>query len=433
MATFKAILNNKPKADGTYSILLRITEKRKLKHIGIGYSINKKNWNENASFEKSNWVSKTNPQYKVINSTIKNKISEASNIELNLTVNNQTFSSSILQKSLKGEISKSFLSYADSLLKQYEQNKSVVYHKILKTTLFKLKTYLKGKDLCFEDITVSFLKEYETHLFSIGNATNTVHSNLKRIRAIINEAIREDLFPFEKNPFLKFALKTAKTNKEKLTEIEIKKLFELSLDKNSPLWHYRNFFLFSFYCAGIRSADFIKLKWKYVQEGRLIYQMGKTDKTQSIKLIPKALEILAHYNTSTSIPEDFIFPLLDNSKDYTDRNFLYSQVSSKNALINKNLKTLAEKTGIAKNLSFHIARHSFADIGRQKGGSIYDISKALNHSNIKITEVYLSSMDEKAQDKLFDTIFEEPSPQKTKVRKKGIPKTETTSKLGDKN
>ena len=62
----------------------------------------------------------------------------------------------------------------------------------------------KGKHFTFDDFTVPFLHDYEAHLKSIGNETNTVHTNLKTLRAILYIAIREDRFPQEKNPFFKF-------------------------------------------------------------------------------------------------------------------------------------------------------------------------------------------------------------------------------------
>ena len=56
-------------------------------------------------------------------------------------------------------------------------------------------------------------------------------------------------------------------------------------------------------------------------------------------------------------------------------------------------------------LTMHVARHSFADMARQSGWSIYDISRALRHSNIAVTESYLSAIDEQAVDTGLDELF----------------------------
>ena len=55
---------------------------------------------------------------------------------------------------------------------------------------------------------------------------------------------------------------------------------------------------------------------------------------------------------------------------------------------------------------FHIARHSFANIARQKNANVYDISNALGHSDIKITETYLSQFDYQSQDKTMAMVFD---------------------------
>lgn len=55
---------------------------------------------------------------------------------------------------------------------------------------------------------------------------------------------------------------------------------------------------------------------------------------------------------------------------------------------------------------FHIARHSFANIARQKKANVYDISKALGHTSLKITETYLSKFDTTSQDETMKQVFD---------------------------
>ncbi|MBB6240122.1 site-specific recombinase XerD [Pedobacter sp. AK013] len=50
---------------------------------------------------------------------------------------------------------------------------------------------------------------------------------------------------------------------------------------------------------------------------------------------------------------------------------------------------IAEKAGIAKKLTFHIARHTFATtVTLEKGISIESVSHMLGHSSIRTTQVY---------------------------------------------
>ena len=69
------------------------------------------------------------------------------------------------------------------------------------------------------------------------------------------------------------------------------------------------------------------------------------------------------------------------------------------------MNKLAEMAGVTKKISMHIARHSFANIARQKKANVYDISKALGHSSLKITETYLSKFDTTSQDATIKQVF----------------------------
>jgi site-specific recombinase XerD len=90
---------------------------------------------------------------------------------------------------------------------------------------------------------------------------------------------------------------------------------------------------------------------------------------------------------------------LKNELLKADKLKLNSAISSKNAVINLNLKKIALKAKINKNLTFHISRHSFADILRQQDVSIYDIKDLLGQSDIKITQIYLKSFDRDSANK----------------------------------
>jgi integrase len=161
-------------------------------------------------------------------------------------------------------------------------------------------------------------------------------------------------------------------------------------------------FLFAFYNAGIRISDILLMTWDNIQEGRLVYTMYKTSKPHSLTLKEKPLAILEKYKGKN---ESYIFPFLSDRYDYSDPIFKHNQIGAKTALINKYLKEIATKAKISKNVTTHTARHSFADIARQKTDNIYNLSKALGHSSLKITESYLASFDDQAVDDTLNKMF----------------------------
>jgi len=86
---------------------------------------------------------------------------------------------------------------------------------------------------------------------------------------------------------------------------------------------------------------------------------------------------------------------------------LLNDVGSKNALINKYLKKIAVQAGITKNVSFHISRHSFAKIAKDKRVDNNHLKNLLGHSDIKITEMYMGSFETEETDKVMNSIFED--------------------------
>ena len=123
----------------------------------------------------------------------------------------------------------------------------------------------------------------------------TFRFELSNIRTLVHRAIEVGIMEASKDPFLVFKYKGVKTTKEKLDDDEMERIINLELEEGSLIWHCKNYFLFSYYCAGIRAADLIQLRWGNVTDsGRLHYQMGKNHKDRDLVLVEQAIEILRH-------------------------------------------------------------------------------------------------------------------------------------------
>lgn len=386
--TYKLELNSKPKKDNTCGILLRITENRKYKRFSTGVFVLAKDFNKKA--EAGKWIRRSNPEYQKLNERLKTKIKEAEEAETKLSKNNQVATAKNIISEVKHKTTGSFIKYYEEKLEQYKQTKSAGTYKHMKSKLNNLKLF--QEEITFPELSVSFLNKYQAHLIKNELNENSVTSNLRAIRTILYEAFKEDTYE-GKNPFLKLKLREIKANKEKLSLDEIKKIEALELEENTQLWHVKNYFLFAFYEAGIRIGDFMQLQWKNIDKDKLSYTMDKTSEAHEVIIKPKAKKILELYKKPTSKPNDYIFPILDNQLQKADNITLNNAISSKNAVINKALKRIAIKAKIKLNLTFHISRHSFADILRHQKVNIYDIKDLLGHSDIKITQKYLKSMD----------------------------------------
>ncbi len=386
MSSVKPVLYHYQKnQNGESPIYLRITKNRKSKYIAIGIDVHKDAWD----YSNNRVHSKKHPNSEYINNFIIQKQAEASAISLQMNAEDKYVSQQKVKDNIMGITAISFTKYAERFLLELEFTGTVGTLNRYKTIIAKINDYLGGRELRFEDITVFWLKNYEIYLRSkLANQTNTIHANLKAIRRIINGAIMEEIFPYDKNPFLRYKLRTESVTKAFLTEAELFSLEQLHLEPGSQKDTHRNMYVFAAYAGGLRISDILQLNWKNFDGERLLIQTQKTKSVLSIKLPAKAVEILNSYKAENKLEKDFIFPILHNYEDYTDRVKLHKAISSATAYTNTDLKDLAKALNIDKNIHFHTSRHTFAVRSLSKGMRIEHLSKLMTHSSIKTTQIY---------------------------------------------
>lgn len=405
MASFNVELDNKKaKNSNLHNLHLRITVNSKHARIKLNYSIEKKHYNPKPRGYK--YIRSSHPKHAIINRHIDDKIQAAKNALAELEKEKAVVTASAIKVKLANPDSKSFIEFANKVAYALKQNNHFGNYKKYKTLIYKLEEFRNKSDILFAEITPGFLASFEAHLVKLGNAVNTINGNLRTIRAIYYKAIQNGIVEQNRNPFAIYKIKSGNTSKDRLTLEEIIKIEELEFTPGTLISHVKNVFLFSFYNAGIRISDLLMLTWGNIQNGRLVYTMYKTNRTHSLLLKEKPLAIMDQYRTDDTKKEDYIFPFFKNNIDYSNPLFLHNQIGSKTALINKYLKQIATMAEIDKNITTHTARHSFADIARKKEKNLYNLSKALGHSSIKVTEAYLASFDEAAVDETLNNVFD---------------------------
>lgn len=167
-------------------------------------------------------------------------------------------------------------------------------------------------------------------------------------------------------------------------------------------------------------GDLIQLRWcNITSDGRLNYQMGKNHKDRDLVLVAQAKDILHYYYKDGVKPSDYIFPLLDINEPWAKavtqeekdvlpvelKKRMLEQISSKNALINKELAKIVKKVGLEKRLTLHISRHSFARAAKERGLDNLAVKSLLAHSNVSTTERYMGNFDTAANDAALEAVF----------------------------
>ncbi len=264
------------------------------------------------------------------------------------------------------------IEYAAGTLERYETS--------LKHTQNFLKWKYNTSDIGIERIDYAFITEYEFYLRSERKcANNTAVKYIKNFHKIINICLANDWI--NKNPFSNYKSKVKEVDREILSELQI----EIIVNKkfiSERLTLVRDIFIFSCF-TGLAYIDVRQLKQYHISigidGGKWIFKnRQKTDTTSKIPLLQIALDILEKYkNHPVCINEERLLPILSNQK------------------MNAYLKEIADLCGINKELTFHIARHTFATLMLTKGVPIETVSKMLGHTNLKTTQHYAKILDKK--------------------------------------
>lgn len=430
MATFRFELNGRPTKNKTYVVYLRVTVGGKRKLIKTMVEIARPS-DFNAKCKGENWVRGGVRDAKVLNAQLADILAKAKETYKELDREGEVTTVALAKEMNTEVVSPSFMAFARERAQMIYDNGGWRNWRKYCGLINKLDAFRKKRrmaDITVADMTVELLTRFDNFLHKWENERepgkllhpNTIEVQFNILRTLVHRAIEVGIMEASRDPFLVFKYKGVKTVKEKLDDSEMERIINLELEEGSLIWHCKNYFLFSYYCAGIRAADLIQLRWGNVTgSGRLHYQMGKNHKERDLLLVEQAVEILRHYHREDAKATDYIFPLLSNDAEYAGyvtqadkdrmkpelRHKMYQDISSKNALINKYLKKIAEKAEIAKPLSMHISRHSFAHIAQEAGAESSAIKNILGHSNLATTERYMGSFDTSKTDETLRNVF----------------------------
>jgi site-specific recombinase XerD len=254
-----------------------------------------------------------------------------------------------------------------------------------RTSLAHTRSFLQWKygvgDMDIRKLDYEFISEYAFWLKSVRHCShNTTMKYLSNFKKVVLHCVRNGWL--NRDPFLDFKLNKKEVVRTALTEKELQTITAKSFT-SERLNQVKDIFLFSCY-TGLAYADVKKLKRSEIALGPdgepwLLTHRQKTDTASKIPLLPLALEIIKRYqNYPPCATTGKVLPVLSNQK------------------MNAYLKEIADVCGINKNLTFHIARHTFATtITLNNGVPIETVSKMLGHKSLKQTQHYAKTLDTK--------------------------------------
>lgn len=288
----------------------------------------------------------------------------------------------------------SFLTYCEDLAAEYEANGQTSCAVLMRSAVKRMTAY-KGKNITFNHIDKEFLIGFIEYLNSDIRDFDKESKDKKRKPKPLSEVYKEALFArimvalnkaerdgiIVKNPGKDIDRKLKPHAEQKsrcyLTLDEIQKIIDTEYKPDNDI---KPAFLFCCF-SGLRYSDVQKLTWGEITvspEGyaQIETNMQKTGKDITIPLSDNALKWLPERTDQTSASRIF-YKLPDQVTNADVR-----------------LRTIIKKAGITKHVTFHVARHTFATLTLTYGADLYTVSKLLDHSNIRTTQIYAKIVDE---------------------------------------
>lgn len=398
MANIKTLLDlRRAKSDGTFNIIFRITDHKKVYTINSGISLPQYYWDE-----RKGQVDKTHPNAKLLNIKLSKHFFKIEQAVLSL---DDEFSIDRLKAMLSGkpqvEAPETFQVFADKIIQQMMEANRVGNALVYQTAVNRLIAYC-GKDVSFEEVNYKLLDQFSHHLTTSGLKINSVSNYFRSIRAIYNKAIKMKVVDRSFYPFHDISIKSEKTAKRAILKDDIAKLLQIHVEKNSTCWRSLNYFMLSFFLRGISFTDLAYLKHSNIIEGRIEYKRRKTHQNYSVKLFPEAETIINQMHVPGS---DYLLPIIPigvTEDSLKAKKIIHQCIKT----TNKYLKRLSEEVNICSSVTTYTSRHAFATIAKRLGYSTELIAESLGHQyGNKITNIYLDAFDTDVLDAMHQHVI----------------------------
>lgn len=290
----------------------------------------------------------------------------------------------------KDKIKTTFLEYYDGFLEELQAQVGTVktkatYYKYLGTKRhFEnfLRYKYRRKDLMPKELTHLVISDFEIYLRTVANLkVNSSTKTLKFFKTVVKHAQRTGFIIHD--PFMNHHFQTEYVDRGFLTDEEIKCIMEKEFP-TARLEAVRDIFIFSCFC-GLAYIDVANLTQDNIVtlDGKrwIMTTRQKTKVPSNILLLDIPAMIIEKYRGRTK--DGKLLPILSNQK------------------MNSYLKEIGDVCGIKKNLTYHLARHTFATMILSKGVPIESVSKMLGHTNIRTTQVYARITNKKIEEDML--------------------------------
>ncbi|WP_295433755.1 site-specific integrase [uncultured Prevotella sp.] len=385
-STFKILFylrKNQVNKDGLVSIMVRLTVNGDVAQFSSKLNINPENWDVTLGRAKGNSIKarQMNELLEDIRTSLKNHYRDIEMQETYVTaekVRNAFLGITTRQRTLL----ELFKKHNDDARKLVGISKSAATLSKYDRCYKRLEEFMKARynisDIALKEINHMFITDFENYLRTESKCNENTTAKFMQTFKMIVIVAKNNGWIFG-DPFANYKIRLKRVDRGYLTDAELQKLMRKKF-QTKRLEQVRDVFLFSCY-TGLAYVDVKELKASNICisfDGKpwIMTRRHKTDTPVNVPLLKVPLAILKKYEGQ--LPKGQLLPVLSNQK------------------LNSYLKEIADLCGIQKNITFHLARHTFATTTTlAKGVPIETVSKMLGHTNIETTQIYARITNEK--------------------------------------
>lgn len=236
--------------------------------------------------------------------------------------------------------------------------------------------------ISIESITPDDIKAFEYWLLNHGYSPNYTALHMRCLRALLNRINGKGSLLFRN-----VRTSNCQTMKRAVNAYTIKQLNSMKLPFGSAIAMARDIFLFCFHCMGIPLIDAVMLKKNQLMGKYISYRRQKTGRMINIPISHELSQLIQRFSASSS---NYLLPILKSD----NKTEIYLQYKRFYQRYRRNLIKLNNLLDGDVHLTSYTARHTWASIVYQHGGSINAIARALGHSNTNTTYSYIRDISD---------------------------------------
>ena len=231
-----------------------------------------------------------------------------------------------------------------------------------------LQEYRGRKDIAPGELDQMMINDFDIYLRTkLSMKQNSASKTVRFLKTVVLFMIKSGTI--ERDPFANYRFKWKQVSRDFLSEEELASIMEKKME-TPTLEAVRDIFIFSCF-TGLVYIDIANLRESDIatKSGKrwIVTSRHKTGVSCNIPLLALPQKILQKYEGKDK--KGRLLPIISNQK------------------MNAYLKEIADVCGIEKNLTCHVARHTFATLMLSLGVSMESVSRMLGHTNIKTTQM----------------------------------------------